>query len=1169
MKRTLTIPLWLIAATSLLGLLLFRIHLGQVVERSDTLTDESIKASVISYLEESISKLSEEKKVDSFIYLSDSLVYWNTNRFTPSMVVDRPAVLFNGQDGYICYPVKTKNKTLIKAKTVIKDRVLTHPPRLLRNLKIHVKPKQGIGMIQRDGQWVGDITTVRKGLTHSRFTNLWFIGLFILLITGFLWAYATRRYFVALITLFGFFILRFFIQHPTWSFFITDISYFQPDILASNRLPSLGHLLVDTLCLSFLLVWVNPWIDALKDRFPNSVLFGYSVLVFFGFDLFLGLVRTVVLDSTIVYNLSEGHGASASLFIVLGVLFIAGYLIHYLLSAVVNSLRERPNLLSYGIVLTGFAVFFLFQFIDADRTFRGLLPVLLLTALFITGPLLFEGRKLGRWWMPICLVVLGTGLILHYNQEHEKEYLELFASKLINNKDLAAENQFKEFENQLAQEFLVPRDFETFRDEKDLFESRLRRLYFSGYLTKYDLKVVSFDSLGNNINANPLFRQSDLDEIYNYLSYPTLSYFFYQVKQPAPVNGYIAKYENCDLQGNNGEIYLLVQPRIIQSEHYYPFIEKEGRNVFNMEDYSYGIYQDGVLTSQKGEFPYPLKIPEGGLKQSDNPFIRYTHFIGDQQSQTVIISKQFNGYTQVASLLMMVVLISLAGVLLIHGYQKWAGLDHPNNLFRLIRPKDLLSRRIQTAMFLLLFGGLLASVYVSIQLIRFNYQDRQESVIKETLKNMVVQLQNQVDLKQKLDSSEERQLIVNELSDIYQVDLNIYQPDGSLLVSSKPSIFEKSLLSEYLNPEAFQGIVRGSSGLMVLQEKILDQRYASAYMPLIGSNRQLLGVVNLPYFTNEKILNEEISTLVVNYVSIYLLLLIVGFLATYFLSRRITSPLQKISEGIERINLIERNEPIAYQGNDEIGQLVSKYNFMVEQLQQSAEQLAESEREGAWREMAKQVAHEIKNPLTPMKLSIQHLQRAWDNQHPKMDELFEKTSRLLIEQINNLSALATEFSSFAKMPRNNFETINLKEVVEQAISLFRNSSQFQIEAHLHDVHVEADRNQMSRLFTNLIKNSEQALDGKENGQVVIQMKTESERVIITIEDNGPGVPDNMKEKIFQPNFSTKTSGMGLGLAISRKIIETSDGSIVCEDSQLGGAQFIVELPVVKPSNSIQ
>lgn len=1155
------IAYWIFAASTLLGLLLFRIELSNIQDRSNQLSDKDLKTSVLESLEESIKDLVSDQGHDTFLYQDDSLIFWNTNRYTPAVVVDSPAVLFSGKDGYICVPIQMDSTTLIKSQVLVKDHQLLEKPSALNNLKFQVLPKQGIGMVKRDGHWLGDIKIIRKGLTHSTSTNVLVAFLVLALVIGFLTSFAKGHRFISLLFLFGFFVIRFLSLHPVLSFFISDISLFQPDLLASNRLPSLGHLLLDTVCLSFLLVWVNPWISKLEHRYSGLVLFGYALISFFGTDLLIGLIRTVVLDSTIVFNLSEGNGVSGALVMVLGVLFVACYFIHFLLRKVLQAFNILPLMKVLAAIGSAGVLFFLFQHLDANRTFQGLLPVYGLVIVFLAGPILFTNKQVAQWWMPLCFILLGTGLILHFNQEHEKEYLELFAGKLINNKDLAAENQFKEFENQLAQEFLVPRDFELFSKQKDLFESRLRRLYFSGYLTKYDLKVVSFDSLGNNINANPLFKQEDLDEIYNYLSYPTLSYFFYQVKQPAPINGYIAKYENCDLDGNNGEIYLLVQPRIIQSEHYYPFIEKDGRNVFHMEDYSYGIYQDGVLTSQKGEFPYPLKIPEGGFKQSDNPFIRYTHFVGAQSAQTVIISKQFNGYTQVASLLLTVVLISIIGVFLIQGYKRYAGIHYEPDLFSLVRPKHLLSSRIQAAMFVLLFGGLLASVYVSIQLIQFNYQDRQESVIKETLKNVVVQLQNQVDLKQKLQSSEQRQLIVNELSDIYQVDLNIYQPDGSLVVSSKPSIFEKSFQSEYINPTAFDGIVTGSSGLMVLQEKILDQRYASAYMPLIGSNRALLGVVNLPYFTNEKILNEEISTLVVNYVSIYLLLLVVGFLATYFLSRRITSPLQKISEGIERINLLERNEPIHYQGKDEIGQLVSKYNFMVEQLQQSAEQLAESEREGAWREMAKQVAHEIKNPLTPMKLSVQHLQRAWDSEHPKLDQMFNRTSKLLIEQINNLSALATEFSSFAKMPRNNFEEVNLKSIIEQAISLFRNTEELHIEAHLLDAYVEADKNQMSRLFTNLIKNAQQEMEGIENPHVTISMQIEQDLVNVIVEDNGPGVKDHVKEKIFQPNFSTKTSGMGLGLAISRKIIETSEGTIICTDSEMGGARFVIRLPL--------
>jgi nitrogen fixation/metabolism regulation signal transduction histidine kinase len=282
------------------------------------------------------------------------------------------------------------------------------------------------------------------------------------------------------------------------------------------------------------------------------------------------------------------------------------------------------------------------------------------------------------------------------------------------------------------------------------------------------------------------------------------------------------------------------------------------------------------------------------------------------------------------------------------------------------------------------------------------------------------------------------------------------------------------------------------------------------------------------------------------------------------LANQITRPLSLIREKLKGIQLVKRNEQIIYQRDDEIGGLIKEYNRKVEELAESAELLARTERELAWREMAKQIAHEIKNPLTPMKLNIQYLQRAKEEKGAHFDDYFNRVTRSLIEQIDTLSDIATEFSNFAKIPKAKNEVFNLAEQLRKVIGLFESSTHINFSVHLNgqdDLFVYADHEQIARAMVNLIKNAIQSIPSKRKGNVQVVLEQKGSMAIIAISDNGTGIPEDIRQQMFQPNFTTKSSGMGLGLAIVKKIIENAKGNIWFESELDKGTTFYVEIPV--------
>jgi nitrogen fixation/metabolism regulation signal transduction histidine kinase len=275
--------------------------------------------------------------------------------------------------------------------------------------------------------------------------------------------------------------------------------------------------------------------------------------------------------------------------------------------------------------------------------------------------------------------------------------------------------------------------------------------------------------------------------------------------------------------------------------------------------------------------------------------------------------------------------------------------------------------------------------------------------------------------------------------------------------------------------------------------------------------------------------------------------------------------LRFISEKLRILNLNKKNEPIEWKSKDEVGTLIAEYNKMIAELENSAAKLAKSERESAWREMARQIAHEIKNPLTPMKLSIQYLQRTIDEGGQNVTELAKKVNKTLIEQIDNLSAIATAFSTFAQMPKSQNEVLDLNEVVSGVVALFEKEENVHISfrTQLATAMVYADKNQMISVFNNLVKNAIQSVKEGSEAEIDIEIKEKDGNIKVIVTDNGSGISPDSYEKVFVPNFTTKSSGTGLGLAICKQIIENAHGDIWFV-SELGtGTSFYVSLPHYK------
>lgn len=404
---------------------------------------------------------------------------------------------------------------------------------------------------------------------------------------------------------------------------------------------------------------------------------------------------------------------------------------------------------------------------------------------------------------------------------------------------------------------------------------------------------------------------------------------------------------------------------------------------------------------------------------------------------------------------------------------------------------------------------------------------------------------------------------IHELSQIHNIEINVYSLDGHLLKSSKESFSIDKMAPPI--PKYILKLVRSSIDKRFVDIKTVDGvKNRSSYSQIKDDKFKPLGVLNLPYVEDDSFYEKELHSFLIRLGQVYSFMLIVAFALAYFLATYITKSLKTIADKMSETNIEQKNEKIVLDANSrEINLLIRSYNEMVDKLEKSALKLAQSEREEAWREMAKQVAHEIKNPLTPMRLTVQSFQRKFDPTAPDVKQKLNEYSETLIQQIDIMSAVASAFSNFASMPAQQNETLNVVDVVELALDIF-NEDYIVFESQYPSIISSMDRSQLIRVITNLVKNAIQAIpENKEEKAIKVVVKREHNQVIILVQDNGVGIAEQTVPKIFEPKFTTKTSGMGLGLGIIKNIIENYNGTITFDTQLAKGTTFKVTLPIIQ------
>jgi len=659
--------------------------------------------------------------------------------------------------------------------------------------------------------------------------------------------------------------------------------------------------------------------------------------------------------------------------------------------------------------------------------------------------------------------------------------------------------------------------------------------YFNGLIREY----------GDNSLSDNLFRYN-LNESNSYISH---------VRIPVTIAD---KVINIDIFSE------LFSPFIPEEGLGYPelLIESSFSHFPKTGNYSYARYRNGQLVYKYGNDIYSIDLPDNLI--IDQPaffnFNNYSHYIvpADEESHLVLSKKNLSLLDAIAPfsyLLLFYAIYTLIYLLLI---------VFPNENYSFaINFRSRLQVSVITIIIIIFF----IVGYVSVTYIQNLNDNKNNAILKEKTHSVLIELEHKLADQPYLSASMKDYLsgLLNKFSQVFFSDINLYDLSGNLLASSRPRIFEKGLISTRMNADAYKALNINKRILFIHEEKIGSYKYLSAYIPFRNSDNMIVAYLNLPYFAKTSELRTEISSFLTTFLNIYIFFIVLSIFLTLLISRYTTRPLQLIKDKMRSLSLGRSNQKINWESNDEIGKLISEYNRMIDELSRSADLLAKSERESAWREMAKQVAHEIKNPLTPMKLSVQYLEKAWDEESTDFDKRLKRFTKTIVEQIDTLSMIASEFSDFAKMPQAKSRKVNLIDIIKNVITLFKDTENIHLGIDYDstmDYTVLVDQKQLLRVFNNLIQNAIEAIGPDQSGNIEISVEQDGYDFLVKVSDDGPGIPSEQADKIFSPSFTTKTSGMGLGLAMAKNIVVNSGGSISFESKEGSGTVFLIRLPRV-------
>jgi two-component system nitrogen regulation sensor histidine kinase NtrY len=975
--------------------------------------------------------------------------------------------------------------------------------------------------------------------------------------------------------------------------FILDL--FDPRIYADSFLmPSLGDFLLNVIVLTWLLLFMYNHKE--QYQFPEwikrnkivGMLIQAGLLVLIGRivwdtdDIFFGLIFNSKINFDIV-NILKLSGTSWVGIVILCLAWFQIYLIT-VISATVSSQLNVTNRERLIIFLIGFAGVFVYKLIVDFNAFF----IVFALALFIVARAVYVKERnfsIGMFAIVFFCLAFNTSIkYTRYKDFKERSLREPMARKVQSSEDPNAIVAIGALGNEIVKDDFLIRYFNQERMGNYAVLKNHIKDYLDGYLNRYDYQIYPYDKSGIIIgspDSPPIDKYKSLVEVGSVKI--DGSNFFYQVNNTFGYQDYFGIISVVNQGDLLGTLVIELRSKPYNYNNRLPDLLGD-QKLMKDEDfkgYSIALYSNNKLLNQSGNYTYPLdgsvfKGKKDDFITTSDDQLHYSHLIyKPSDSKMVVISKEKVDYLERLAALSFFFLVFIIFSILLYGLiwliknldDDKVGWFSINRSLMINANKILYKTRIQVSIVLSVVTTLVIVGWVTYYYMNLEYRGQQDAILKDKIRKVQQNFEKQVFNNGIIANDENAVADFNNFADINNADLNLYDLNGNLIMTTYPKLYSYKIIGKKMGPSAYVSLSSlHRSEFINTNEKIGNLKYAAAYAPIRNAQNKTIAYIGLPNYSNEEEYTDKIALFVSNLINIYALVFVaIGVLAV-FLANQITSPLTFIQESISKTKIGQRNEPIVWRRHDEIGSLIKEYNNMISALEASALKLARSERESAWREMAKQVAHEIKNPLTPLKLGVQLLEKSWREKDPNFELKFNKFSKSFIEQIDSLSKIASEFSNFAKMPDTNLERLSLLPIIEQAREVFKSTANVTIDVlnkSDNDVEIMADHDQLLRTFNNLLKNAIEAIDEESLCCITIIVYVDAQNAYIEIKDNGKGIPPTLHDKIFVPNFTTKTSGTGLGLAFVKQAVENAGGSVKFTSISGLGTTFYLNFPLAK------
>lgn len=1128
------------------------------------------------------------------VYKSDSLVYWNTNQLPLARFSDLhyPAKgVVHLQNGWYYSDIMTSGNTVLAASFLIKKDYQYENKNLRNDFNPEfiipfkgsiVLEKENAYPIYKAGQFIFALYPFEVQPIPSSSSDLLLAFLLLAISFALLTIHQqTKRlrnslYWLIPILIFG---IRFISLKGNWFSFLEETTAFQPTLYASSEwFPNFGEFLINCILLLYLceiVSWkVNRFIDSTRKTTKNWHTVAFLVMYFVGliFSIFIAdIYRGLVENASIPLEVNKLFSLNFYSFLAMismGILFYGYYQwMRTSIKALHKSFSKTSWLLLIWLLSST-------MYLIVDLNVRNSMLVLSFWPLLINLLIFIEISKFknkqpftyGVIVLFIFSVYVSMNLQEYYDIK-EKQERELYANQLASDQDITTEVEYTNLAPKLQTDNYLQKLIK-FPDRVGVseFKDAMERKFFHGFWERYDVDFFLFNSNNEAIVNYKNVSRSRLNFLESIISKHSAtseidsniffikdftSQYSYIIRQPIYGQDSVRSLLFCGLKSK----------RIPEKIGFPKLLLSSNAKVFEpLEEYSIAKYYNGKLVSRNGKFSYPSR--DAGLTKNISTISGYfnsdgyNHYLLRRtERDSIVLSRQ--NHSTIQFFTSFSYLFSFYGLFLL--IPIYIRSKKTSNSVRSLT----LAVRIQIVLIGLVFVALVAFGWGTGLFVRNQYQAYTNELIRERIHSVEIDLKQQLGEVEELSVAKQGDFLeyaLRNLSSVFVTDINLYDRNGFLLASSRPKVYNIGLISEQMNRLALNQLKHNKKSEFFHQEKIGNLDYLSGYVPFYGSDGNLLAYLNLQHFGQQKGFEDQIQEFLVAIMNVFILLLALSIIVTVFVSTWVTSPLRILQQNFAKVQLGKYNQPIEYAASDEIGILVKEYNQKLEELAYAAQQLAQNERESAWREMAKQVAHEIKNPLTPMKLSLQQLQRVFDPSDPHSKEKIDKVASSIIGQIDALAKIANEFSNFAKMPKAQEVNLDLIPLIEGVLVVFSQevAIDLRLETSLKQCWIHADKDLMLRVFNNLIKNAIQAIPAEREGKITVKITSTEASWLIAIEDNGKGIPAELHTKLFVPYFTTKSTGTGLGLAMVKQIIEMHRGKIWFE-SDTAGTIFWIEI----------